>query len=102
LLVASTIDRTWKSFVFAIVGAEYLLRVLPRGTHRWRKFVRPAELAAALGRAGFVRTDLRGMRYLPVVHRASWVRDTSVNYIAAFARTDGPTQAPAPASLQGV
>ena len=86
MLFASTIDRTWKSFLFAIVGAEYLLRVLPRGTHEWQRFVRPAELTAAVGHAGLVQTDLRGMRYLPLVHRASWTRDTRVNYIAAFAR----------------
>jgi 2-polyprenyl-6-hydroxyphenyl methylase/3-demethylubiquinone-9 3-methyltransferase len=85
LLVASTINRTVRSFLFAIVGAEYVLRLLPRGTHSWRHFVRPAELAAAAGRAGLAPIDQRGMRYLPVVHRASWARDTSVNYIAAFA-----------------
>ena len=90
LLFASTIDRTWKSFLFAIVGAEYLLRVLPRGTHQWQRFVRPAELAAAVGRAGLAQTDLRDMRYLPVVHRASWTRDTQVNYIATFAHHAGP------------
>ena len=89
LLFASTIDRTWKSFVFAIVGAEYLLRVLPRGTHQWRRFVRPAELAAAVGSAGLTQTDLRGMRYLPLLHRASWIRDTQVNYMAAFVK--GPS-----------
>ena len=86
MLFASTIDRTLKSFLLAIVGAEYLLRVLPRGTHEWQRFVRPAELTAAVGQAGLVQTDLRGMRYLPLVHRASWTRDTRVNYIAAFAR----------------
>jgi len=89
LLFASTIDRTWKSFLFAIVGAEYLLRVLPMGTHQWQRFVRPTELAAAVDRTGMVQTDLRGMRYLPLVHRASWTRDTQVNYIAAFARHAG-------------
>ena len=94
MLVASTIDRTWKSYLFAILGAEVLLRVLPRGTHQWQRFVRPAELAAATGRAGLVQTDLRGMRYLPVVHRASWVHDTQVNYIAAFARPVAPDAAP--------
>jgi 2-polyprenyl-6-hydroxyphenyl methylase/3-demethylubiquinone-9 3-methyltransferase len=88
LLVASTIDRTAKSFLFAIVGAEYVFRVLPRGTHRWRRFVRPEELAAAAGHGGLSPLDQRGMRYLPVLHRASWVRDTSVNYIAAFGRPD--------------
>jgi 2-polyprenyl-6-hydroxyphenyl methylase/3-demethylubiquinone-9 3-methyltransferase len=86
LLLASTIDRTWKSFIFAIVGAEYILRVLPRGTHQWQRFVRPAELAAAASRAGLQQIDLRGMRYLPLVHRASWCRDTRVNYLATFAR----------------
>jgi 2-polyprenyl-6-hydroxyphenyl methylase/3-demethylubiquinone-9 3-methyltransferase len=84
LMFASTIDRTWKSFVFAIVGAEYVLRVLPRGTHAWRQFVRPSELALAAGRAGLQQTDLRGMRYLPLIHNASWCKDTSVNYMATF------------------
>lgn len=85
LLIASTIDRTWKSFAFAIVGAEYVLRVLPRGTHQWSRFVRPAELAASVARAGLQQRDLRGMRYLPLLHRASWCRDTRVNYIATYA-----------------
>ena len=91
MLFASTINRTWKSFLFAIVGAEYLLHVLPRGTHAWQRFVRPAELRAAADQTGLVQTDLRGMRYLPVVHRASWTRDTQVNYIATFARPALPT-----------
>lgn len=86
MMFASTIDRTWKSYLFAIVGAEYLLRVLPRGTHQWRRFVRPAELAAATGRAGLRQCDLRGMRYLPLLHRASWCSDTRVNYMAAYLR----------------
>jgi 2-polyprenyl-6-hydroxyphenyl methylase/3-demethylubiquinone-9 3-methyltransferase len=90
LLFASTIDRTWKSFVFAIVGAEYVLRVLPRGTHQWKRFVRPAELAAEFGRSGLQQSDLRGMRYLPLLHRASWCRDTRVNYIAAYTHTTPP------------
>jgi 2-polyprenyl-6-hydroxyphenyl methylase/3-demethylubiquinone-9 3-methyltransferase len=84
LLLASTIDRTWKSFVFAIVGAEYVLRVLPRGTHQWQRFVRPCELAAAAAGAGLQQIDLRGMRYLPFWHRATWCRDTRVNYMATF------------------
>jgi len=84
ILFASTIDRTWKSFIFAIVGAEYLLKVLPRGTHQWSMFVRPRELSAALSPQGLQRRDLRGMRYLPLLHRASWCLDTSVNYIATY------------------
>jgi 2-polyprenyl-6-hydroxyphenyl methylase/3-demethylubiquinone-9 3-methyltransferase len=86
MLVASTIDRTLKSFVLAIVGSEYVFRVLPRGTHQWSRFVRPAELQAATRWSGLASVDLRGMRYLPVLHRAAWVRSTAVNYIAAFAR----------------
>ena len=85
LLFASTIDRTWQSYLFAIIGAEYVLRVLPRGTHQWQRFVRPAELAAAVGRAGLQQADLRGMRYLPLLHRAAWCRNTRVNYLAVFA-----------------
>lgn len=84
LMFASTIDRTWKSFIFAIVGAEYVLRVLPRGTHTWRRFVRPTELAFAAGRAGLQQSDLRGMRYLPLIHQATWCKDTRVNYMATF------------------
>jgi 2-polyprenyl-6-hydroxyphenyl methylase/3-demethylubiquinone-9 3-methyltransferase len=84
LLFASTIDRTWKSYLFAIVGAEYVLRVLPRGTHQWRRFVRPAELAKAVGRSGLKQSDLRGMEYNPWKHTASWCRDTRVNYISVF------------------
>jgi 2-polyprenyl-6-hydroxyphenyl methylase/3-demethylubiquinone-9 3-methyltransferase len=86
VLAASTIDRTVRSFLLAIVGAEYLFRVLPRGTHQWRRFVRPAELDAAAARSGMASIDRRGMRYLPVLHRAHWTRDTSVNYLAAYAR----------------
>lgn len=86
LLFASTIDRTWKSFVFAILGAEYVLRVLPRGTHRWRQFVRPAELTAAVDRSGLQSRSLRGMRYDPFRHTAAWCRDTRVNYTALFER----------------
>jgi 2-polyprenyl-6-hydroxyphenyl methylase/3-demethylubiquinone-9 3-methyltransferase len=86
LLLASTIDRSWKSYLLAIVAAEYVMRVLPRGTHQWRRFVKPAEMLAAATGAGLHRIDLRGMRYLPVLHRAAWCSDTSVNYLATFAR----------------
>ena len=84
MLFASTIDRTVKSFVVAIVGAEYLMRVLPRGTHQWSMFVRPDELSKALADAGLQRRDQRGMRYVPLLHRASWCRSTQVNYIAVY------------------
>jgi 2-polyprenyl-6-hydroxyphenyl methylase/3-demethylubiquinone-9 3-methyltransferase len=88
MMFVSTIDRTWKSYVFAIVGAEYILKLLPRGTHHWSMFVRPEELNSALAPHGLVRQDLRGMRYQPLHHRASWISDTRVNYIATFAHSE--------------
>lgn len=87
LLLVSTINRTPRSFVTAIVGAEYILRVLPRGTHRWAQFVRPVELQQAALACGLTQNDLRGMGYLPVVHRAWWTRSVSVNYIASFSKS---------------
>lgn len=84
LLLMSTINRTPRSFLTAIVGAEYIFRVLPRGTHRWAQFVRPVELEQAALACGLVQHDLRGMGYLPAVHRAWWTRSVSVNYIASF------------------
>jgi len=86
LLFVSTIDRTWKSYALAIVGAEYILKLLPRGTHHWSMFVRPDELNHALTPQGLMRKDLRGMRYQPWHHRASWCTDTRVNYIATYTR----------------
>jgi 2-polyprenyl-6-hydroxyphenyl methylase/3-demethylubiquinone-9 3-methyltransferase len=87
MLFVSTIDRTFKSFAVAIIGAEYLLRVLPRGTHQWSMFVRPEELTSALTPSDLHMNDLRGMRYLPLVHKVSWCKDTKVNYIATFTHT---------------
>ena len=84
LMLVSTINRTPRSFVTAIVGAEYVFRVLPRGTHRWAQFVRPHELARSALDCGLAQHDLRGMGYLPVLHRAWWTRNVSVNYIASF------------------
>jgi len=86
LLLASTINRTPRSFLTAIVGAEYILRLLPRGTHRWAQFVRPDELMQAALACGLVQQDRRGMGYLPALHRAWWTRNLSVNYIASFGK----------------
>lgn len=92
MLFVSTIDRTFKSFAVAIIGAEYLLRVLPRGTHQWSMFVRPEELTSALTSSDLHMNDLRGMRYLPLVHKASWCKDTKVNYIATYMHTVQPNR----------
>jgi len=87
VLCLSTLNRTPKSFALAIVGAEYLLRWLPKGTHRWEQFVTPLELTGALRRAGFVVTTRRGLVFDPL--RRDWrlSNDMSVNYfLAAVAR----------------
>jgi 2-polyprenyl-6-hydroxyphenyl methylase/3-demethylubiquinone-9 3-methyltransferase len=85
IVIASTINRSWRSFFFAIVGAEWVLRLLPRGTHRWSDFVTPAELAGAMAAGGLCQQSLTGLRYTPVLHRAQWCRSTAVNYLASFA-----------------
>ncbi|MBF0142622.1 MAG: bifunctional 2-polyprenyl-6-hydroxyphenol methylase/3-demethylubiquinol 3-O-methyltransferase UbiG [Magnetococcales bacterium] len=80
-LFFATLNRTVKSWLFAIVGAEYLLRWLPRGTHAHDRFIRPSELTGHLAHVGISLRDLRGMSYRPL-HDA-WVlsRDASVNYL---------------------
>jgi len=80
-LVASTLNRTPQAFLLAILGAEYLLRWVPRGTHQFRKFRRPSELAQDLRKAGLALGDLAGLRYDP--WRAQWGlgRDLGVNYL---------------------
>ena len=84
-LFFSTINRNPKSFVFAIIGAEYLLRILPRGTHDYAKFVRPSELGAAARRCGLELVEMNGMTYNPLtkVYRLD-ASDVSVNYLMAF------------------
>ncbi|MFY7866876.1 bifunctional 2-polyprenyl-6-hydroxyphenol methylase/3-demethylubiquinol 3-O-methyltransferase UbiG [Roseateles sp.] len=86
LLVASTINRTLLSYLSAILAAEYVFRLLPKGTHRWSQFVKPEELALAARACGLQPIDSRGMLYLPVLHRARWSTHQSVNYIATFGK----------------
>jgi len=83
----STINRNPKAFMLAIVGAEYLLRMLPRGTHEYEKFIRPSELAAAARRSGLEAVEVIGMTYNPITRRYRLdARDVDVNYLAAFRR----------------
>jgi 2-polyprenyl-6-hydroxyphenyl methylase / 3-demethylubiquinone-9 3-methyltransferase len=81
LMVVATLNRTIKSFAFAIVGAEYLLRWLPRGTHQWDKFVTPNELEAVLERHGLRTTDETGVIYNLVADRWQISTDMDVNYM---------------------
>lgn len=82
-VVFSTINRNPKSFLFAIVGAEYVLNLLPRGTHEYAKFVTPAELAGHCRRAGLETADLTGMTYNPLTQTYALGRDVAVNYLMA-------------------
>ena len=84
--IGATLNRTPRSFALAIVGAEYIFRWLPPGTHDWRKFLRPSEFVLGLRRNGFVVTQLAGLIYDP--HRAEWSlsRDLQVNYMVAAVR----------------
>jgi len=83
----STINRNPKAFMLAIVGAEYLLRLLPRGTHEYEKFIRPSELVAAARRSGLEVVEMSGMTYNPISRRYRLdSRDVDVNYLAAFRR----------------
>jgi 2-polyprenyl-6-hydroxyphenyl methylase/3-demethylubiquinone-9 3-methyltransferase len=86
LFAASTLNRTFKSFALAIIGAEYVLRWLPQGTHRWEQFVTPEELSGAFRSAGLKETARTGIVYDPL--RAAWriSRDTGVNYMIAAMR----------------
>lgn len=80
-LFFSTINRNPKSYLLAVVGAEYVLGLLPRGTHDYEKFIKPHELADAVRRAGLVVKDVRGMRYNPFTRRCTITRDADVNYL---------------------
>jgi len=82
----STINRNPKSFLFAIIGAEYVLRILPKGTHEYAKFIKPSELADAARDAGLDLREMLGMGYNPITQVYSLTRDTSVNYLMAYRR----------------
>lgn len=77
----ATINRNLKSYLFAVVGAEYVLRLLPRGTHDYAKFVKPSELAAMCRKAGLSVASLAGMTYNPFTKSYALGSDTDVNYI---------------------
>lgn len=82
----STLNRNPKSFLFAIVGAEYLLRLLPKGTHEYARFLRPSELTRHAREAGLELQAMKGMEYNPLTRRYWLSADTSVNYLVACRR----------------
>lgn len=84
LMFLATINRTPKSFAFAIVGAEYVLRLLPRGTHDWKKFPKPSELNAII-EPHLKLVDMKGVHYNPFSQNFSLVDDVSVNYMMLYA-----------------
>ncbi|MEX1826581.1 bifunctional 2-polyprenyl-6-hydroxyphenol methylase/3-demethylubiquinol 3-O-methyltransferase UbiG [Luteibacter sp. CQ10] len=80
-LFLSTLNRTPAAFGAAIVGAEYLMRLLPRGTHHYAQFLKPSEVAAMLRHAGLELEDIKGLAYNPITRNASLSGNTSVNYV---------------------
>ena len=79
----STINRNTKAFLFAIVGAEYLLNMLPKGTHEYAKLIKPSELSRFCRLAGLQQKQMQGMQYNPLTHHCWLNADTSVNYVMA-------------------
>lgn len=89
-LFVSTINRNLKSFALAIVGAEYVLNLVPRGTHEYERFIRPSELASWARGAGLELREIAGLEFQPLTEQCRLTRDPSVNYVAHFERGAGP------------
>jgi len=81
MMILATLNRTPKAFMHAIVGAEYVLRWLPRGTHDWKKFLRPSELTAMARGGGLAVEEIAGLSYSPLTGTWCIARDTNVNYM---------------------
>ena len=93
ILAMSTLNRTLKALALAVVGAEYVLRWLPRGTHDWRKFVRPSELIGLASSAGLQVEQVNGVAYNPLSRSWRLSRDLGVNYMLAARRSTSSTSA---------
>lgn len=85
-LIVSTLNRNLRSFLFGIVAAEYLLRLIPRGTHEYERLIRPAELARWARAAGLTLRELAGVALNPFTGQVALTRDVAVNYLAHFVR----------------
>jgi 2-polyprenyl-6-hydroxyphenyl methylase/3-demethylubiquinone-9 3-methyltransferase len=79
----STLNRNPKSYLLAIIGAEYILQMLPKGTHDYKKFIKPSELGEFLREAGLEMNEIIGLSYNPITQVYSLGRDTDVNYLVA-------------------
>lgn len=88
LIIISTINRTGKAFALAIVGAEYILRWLPKGTHQWNRFVTPDELADCVSKAGLTPRERRGLTFNPLRDEWRITSDTDVNYFLTASRPE--------------
>jgi len=84
VMFISTLNQTLKSYLFAIIGAEYILRWLPIGTHDWQKFVKPAELFTICKKNSLFLINFDGMNFNPIIDKWSISKDRSINYIAIF------------------
>jgi 2-polyprenyl-6-hydroxyphenyl methylase/3-demethylubiquinone-9 3-methyltransferase len=89
----STINRNPKSFLFAIVGAEYVLNMLPKGTHEYGKFIRPSELETQARQSKLIIQDIKGMTYNPVFQTYKLGNNVDVNYLMYFTKTEGEGEA---------
>jgi 2-polyprenyl-6-hydroxyphenyl methylase/3-demethylubiquinone-9 3-methyltransferase len=87
-VICSTINRNPKAFALAIVGAEYVMRLLPRGTHQYARLIRPSELSRWARAAGLELVELAGLEYDPFSRTARVSGDVSVNYLAHFRRPE--------------
>ena len=84
----STLNRHPKAYILAILGAEYLLKLLPKGTHQYASFIKPSELSDWARQAQLALKDLRGLHYNPLTERFSLQRSLHVNYIACYEKHD--------------
>ena len=80
----ATLNQTFKSYLFAIIGAEYILRWLPMGTHDWNKFVKPSILESICKESSLILKSLDGVKFNPLNNSWNISKDTSVNYITKF------------------
>ena len=83
-LFLSTINRNPKSYLFAVIGAEYILGLLPKGTHDYTRFIRPSEMESWARESGLQMTDMTGLVYNPLTREYRLNKDVSVNYMACF------------------